>query len=292
VRAHRRRALRGLRRFFDLKPDDLFWCTADIGWVTGHSYVVYGPLCNGATLMMYEGAPDWPDRDRFWAIVEEYGVTILYTAPTAIRTFMKWGTEPVERHNLSSLRLLGTVGEPINPEAWIWYYENIGRKRCPIVDTWWQTETGHIMVTTLPGIDPMRPGFAGKAAKAMCVTTWSVQDAPSSIDTFTPSLTDPHVTNPPSNGWTAQPSNRRWRPSPSSPRHRTNGQRFSHHSAKSPRSGGRQSAWVSPCPRQAKAASRAGERCMTAPCASSHHAPATDSSNVAFDGGGGATRGQ
>ncbi|MEI6564071.1 MAG: acetate--CoA ligase [bacterium] len=147
---------------FDLKPQDLFWCTADIGWVTGHSYVVYGPLCNGATILMYEGSPDWPDRDRFWSMVENYGVTVMYTAPTAIRTFMKWGTEPVERHNLSTLRLLGSVGEPINPEAWIWYYENIGKKRCPIVDTWWQTETGHILITTLPGIDTMRPGFAGR----------------------------------------------------------------------------------------------------------------------------------
>ena len=147
---------------FDLKPDDLFWCTADIGWVTGHSYVVYGPLSNGASILMYEGAPDWPDRDRFWSLVETYGVTILYTAPTALRTFRKWGAEPVDRHDISSLRLLGTVGEPINPEAWIWYYETIGKKRCPIVDTFWQTETGHIMVTTLPGIDPMRPGFAGR----------------------------------------------------------------------------------------------------------------------------------
>ena len=146
---------------FDLKPEDVYWCTADIGWVTGHSYVVYGPLANGATILMYEGAPDWPDRDRFWALVEEYGVTVIYTAPTAIRAFMKWGTEPVERHDLSSLRLLGTVGEPINPEAWIWYYENIGKGKCPVVDTWWQTETGHIMITTLPGIGTMRPGFAG-----------------------------------------------------------------------------------------------------------------------------------
>ncbi|MEI7436678.1 MAG: acetate--CoA ligase, partial [bacterium] len=147
---------------FDLKPQDLFWCTADIGWVTGHSYVVYGPLCNGATILMYEGSPDWPDRDRFWSLVETYGVTIMYTAPTAIRTFMKWGAEPVDRHDLSSLRLLGSVGEPINPEAWIWYYETIGKKRCPIVDTWWQTETGQILITTLPGIDTMRPGFAGR----------------------------------------------------------------------------------------------------------------------------------
>lgn len=118
---------------FDLKPEDVYWCTADIGWVTGHSYVVYGPLAAGATLLMYEGAPDWPDRDRYWALVEEHGVTVLYTAPTAIRAFMKWGTEPVERHDLSSLRLLGTVGEPINPEAWMWYYENIGKRRCPVV---------------------------------------------------------------------------------------------------------------------------------------------------------------
>jgi len=147
---------------FDLKPEDLYWCTADIGWVTGHSYVVYGPLANGASILMYEGAPDWPDRDRFWALVEEYGVTVMYTAPTAIRAFMKWGTEPVERHDLSSLRLLGTVGEPINPEAWIWYYQNIGKTNCPIVDTWWQTETGHILITTLPGIGTMRPGFAGR----------------------------------------------------------------------------------------------------------------------------------
>jgi len=146
---------------FDIKPDDLYWCTADIGWVTGHSYIVYGPLACGATVMMYEGAPDWPDRDRFWALIEQHGITIMYTAPTAIRAFMKWGTEPVERHDLSSLRLLGTVGEPINPEAWMWYYENIGKGRCPVVDTWWQTETGHILITTLPGIGTMRPGYAG-----------------------------------------------------------------------------------------------------------------------------------
>ena len=147
---------------FDLKPEDMYWCTADIGWVTGHSYVVYGPLANGATVLMYEGAPDWPDRDRYWSLVEEHGVTVMYTAPTAIRTFMKWGTEPVDRHDLSSLRLLGTVGEPINPEAWMWYYENIGKRRCPVVDTWWQTETGHILITTLPAVGTMRPGFAGR----------------------------------------------------------------------------------------------------------------------------------
>ncbi len=146
---------------FDLRHDDVYWCTADIGWVTGHSYLVYGPLAAGATCVMYEGAPDWPDRDRFWEIVEKYGVSILYTAPTAIRAFMKWGTEWPAKHDLSSLRLLGTVGEPINPEAWMWYYEHIGGGRCPIVDTWWQTETGMIMISTLPGIDYMKPGSAG-----------------------------------------------------------------------------------------------------------------------------------
>ncbi|MFQ5810111.1 MAG: acetate--CoA ligase [Armatimonadota bacterium] len=146
---------------FDLKETDVFWCTADIGWVTGHSYVVYGPLAAGATIVMYEGAPDWPERDRFWQIVEDFGVTVFYTAPTAIRAFMKWGAEHADRHDLSSLRLLGTVGEPINPEAWMWYYETIGRKNCPIVDTWWQTETGMILITTLPGTDTMKPGSAG-----------------------------------------------------------------------------------------------------------------------------------
>src|ERR1044071_6881496 len=145
---------------FDLRDEDVYWCTADIGWVTGHSYVVYGPLANGATVLMYEGAPDWPERDRFWRIIEKYGVNILYTAPTAIRAFMKWGTEWPKKHNLSSLRLLGTVGEPINPEAWIWYHEIIGGKRCPIVDTWWQTETGAIMITPLPGATPTKPGSA------------------------------------------------------------------------------------------------------------------------------------
>lgn len=149
------------RMVFDLKPTDVFWCTADIGWVTGHSYVVYGPLSAGATILMYEGAPDWPDRDRFWKIVEDYGVTVFYTAPTAIRAFMKWGTDAPDSADLSSLRLLGSVGEPINPEAWMWYHEHIGRGKCPIVDTWWQTETGMILVTTLPGIDAMKPGSAG-----------------------------------------------------------------------------------------------------------------------------------
>jgi acetyl-CoA synthetase len=145
---------------FDLKEDDVYWCTADIGWVTGHSYVVYGPLANGATVVMYEGAPDWPERDRFWEIVERYGVTIFYTAPTAIRAFMKWGPEWPARRDLSSLRLIGSVGEPINPEAWVWYHINIGRERCPIVDTWWQTETGAIMITPLPGITTTKPGSA------------------------------------------------------------------------------------------------------------------------------------
>jgi acetyl-CoA synthetase len=146
---------------FDLKEDrDVYWCTADIGWVTGHSYVVYGPLANGATSVMYEGTPDYPDKDRFWEIVERYGVTILYTAPTAIRTFMKWGTQYPARHDLSSLRLLGTVGEPINPEAWIWYREWIGGNRVPVVDTWWQTETGGIMISPLPGVTTLLPGSA------------------------------------------------------------------------------------------------------------------------------------
>jgi acetyl-CoA synthetase len=148
------------RWVFDLKDTDVYWCTADAGWITGHSYVVYGPLANGATCVLYEGAPDTPDRDRFWDIVERRRVTILYTAPTAIRTFMRWGAEHVEKHDLSSLRLLGTVGEPINPEAWIWYHETIGQERCPIVDTWWQTETGMIMITPLPGLTETRPGSA------------------------------------------------------------------------------------------------------------------------------------
>ena len=145
---------------FDLREEDMFWCTADIGWVTGHSYVVYGPLANGTTSLMYEGAPNFPEPDRFWRIVEKYGVTILYTAPTAIRAFMKWGVEWPKKHDLTSLRLLGTVGEPINPEAWIWYNETIGGKRCPIVDTWWQTETGGILITPLPGATPTKPGSA------------------------------------------------------------------------------------------------------------------------------------
>jgi len=145
---------------FDLRDDDVFWCTADIGWVTGHSYIVYGPLANGATVLMYEGTPNTPDFDRFWQLVEDYKVTVLYTAPTAIRTFMRWGDEHPGKHDLSSLRLLGTVGEPINPEAWIWYRRVIGGDRCPIVDTWWQTETGGIMITPIPGAVATKPGSA------------------------------------------------------------------------------------------------------------------------------------
>ncbi|MGD0154842.1 MAG: acetate--CoA ligase [Terracidiphilus sp.] len=145
---------------FDLHDDDIYWCTADVGWVTGHSYVVYGPLQNGATVLMYEGAPNFPDFSRFWKIVDDHRVTVFYTAPTAIRAFMKWGSEFVDKYKLDSLRLLGTVGEPINPEAWMWYREKIGRNRCPIVDTWWQTETGAIMITPLPGAIPTKPGSA------------------------------------------------------------------------------------------------------------------------------------
>ncbi len=149
------------RNIFDIKEDsDIFWCTADIGWVTGHSYIVYGPLANRTTSVIYEGTPDFPDKDRFWAVVEKYKVTVLYTAPTAIRTFMKWGTEYPARHDMSSLRLLGSVGEPINPEAWIWYQQHIGGGRCPVVDTWWQTETGMILISPLPGITATKPGSA------------------------------------------------------------------------------------------------------------------------------------
>ena len=148
------------RMIFDIHDDDVFWCAADVGWVTGHSYIVYGPLANHTTGIMYEGAPDWPDKDRWWQIVERYRATILYTAPTAIRAFMKWGPEHPAKNDLSSLRLLGTVGEPINPEAWIWYWTVIGRERCPVVDTWWQTETGAILITPLPGITDLKPGSA------------------------------------------------------------------------------------------------------------------------------------
>ena len=145
---------------FDLRDEDVYWCTADVGWVTGHSYMVYGPLAMGATSLMYEGAPNWPENDRFWRIIADYGVTVFYTAPTAIRAFMKWGDEWVTKHDLSSLRLLGTVGEPINPEAWMWYHRLIGGSRCPIVDTWWQTETGGHMITPIPGATPTKPGTA------------------------------------------------------------------------------------------------------------------------------------
>ncbi|HEY5615400.1 MAG TPA: acetate--CoA ligase, partial [Bacteroidota bacterium] len=145
---------------FDIKDTDTYWCTADIGWVTGHSYVVYGPLANGATSVMYEGAPNWPEPDRFWRIIDKHKVNIFYTAPTAIRAFIRWGEQWPLKHDLSSLRLLGTVGEPINPEAWMWYHKIIGKERCPIVDTWWQTETGAIMITPLPGATPTKPGTA------------------------------------------------------------------------------------------------------------------------------------
>ncbi|MQF69554.1 acetate--CoA ligase, partial [SAR202 cluster bacterium AD-804-J14_MRT_500m] len=145
---------------FDIKEDDVYWCTADIGWVTGHSYIIYGPLANGATTVMYEGAPDFPEKDRFWSIVEKFGCTIVYTAPTAIRACMRWGEEHPQKHDLSTIRLLGSVGEPINPEAWMWYWKNIGGGRCPVVDTWWQTETGMILITPLPGITKLTPGSA------------------------------------------------------------------------------------------------------------------------------------
>jgi acetyl-CoA synthetase len=145
---------------FDLRPDDVYWCTADIGWVTGHSYIVYGPLANGATSVLYEGVPDYPDRDRYWALIEKYKITQVYTAPTSIRTFMKWGDEYPKRHDLSSLRIIGTVGEPINPEAWMWYRSVIGRDACPVVDTWWQTETGTMMIAPLPAVTTLKPGSA------------------------------------------------------------------------------------------------------------------------------------
>jgi acetyl-CoA synthetase len=151
------------RTVFDLRPEsDVYWCSADVGWITGHSYIVYGPLANGTTSVMYEGAPDYPDKDIWWELAERYKVSLFYTAPTAIRACMKWGREHVDKHDLSSLRLLGTVGEPINPKAWLWYYLVVGGERCPVVDTWWQTETGGIMITTLPGLQDMKPGSAGK----------------------------------------------------------------------------------------------------------------------------------
>ncbi len=147
---------------FDMKDEDVFWCAADIGWVTGHTHIVYGPMSNGVTQVMYEGTPDWPDKDRLWRIVEKYGVTIFHTAPTAIRTFMRWGTEYLAKHDLKTLRLLGSVGEPINPEAWMWYHKYVGGGRCPVMDTWWQTETGHPLISPLPGVTRLKPGSATK----------------------------------------------------------------------------------------------------------------------------------
>ena len=167
---------------FDIQPDTVYWCTADIGWVTGHSYIVYGPLGNGVTSVMYEGTPDHPDKDRFWQIVEKYRVTVLYTAPTSIRTFMKWGVEYPRRHDLSSLRLLGTVGEPINPEAWMWYHETIGKGRCPIVDTWWQTETGAILISPLPGAIPTKPGSATRPLPGIEAEVVDRQGNPVGVD--------------------------------------------------------------------------------------------------------------
>jgi acetyl-CoA synthetase len=166
------------RYVFDIKEDDVYWCTADIGWVTGHSYIVYGPLANGTTTVMYEGTPDFPDRGRFWELIDKYGVNIFYTAPTAIRTFMRWGKEIPAKYKLSSLRLIGTVGEPINPEAWIWYNETIGHGRCPIVDTWWQTETGGIMISPLPGITATKPGSATRPLPGIVAEVLDVDGKP------------------------------------------------------------------------------------------------------------------
>ena len=170
------------RWVFDLKEDDLYWCTADVGWVTGHSYVVYGPLSNGASVLMYEGAPNHPGPDRFWDIVERHKPTILYTAPTAIRAFMKWGEEHATKHDLSSLRLLGSVGEPINPEAWMWYRRVIGGDRCPIVDTWWQTETGAILISPLPGITATPPGSATRPLPGIPAEGVHRDGTPCSVD--------------------------------------------------------------------------------------------------------------
>jgi len=160
---------------FDLHEEDLYWCSADIGWVTGHSYVVYGPLSNGATTFMYEGAPNWPEQDRFWRLIEKYGITVFYTAPTAIRAFIRWGDRHPKQRDLSSLRLLGTVGEPINPEAWMWYRSVIGGDRCPIVDTWWQTETGGIMIAPLPGAISTKPGSALHCRSSASMQRWSMR---------------------------------------------------------------------------------------------------------------------
>ena len=167
---------------FDLKPEDIYWCTADIGWVTGHSYVVYGPLANAATVLMYEGAPNHPDFDRFWDIIERHKVSILYTAPTAIRSFIRWGREYPDRHDLSSLRVIGTVGEPINPEAWMWYHKVIGGERCPIVDTWWQTETGTIMISPLPGATPTVPGSATRPLPGIVVDIMAKDGRSAAVD--------------------------------------------------------------------------------------------------------------
>ncbi|MDT8340569.1 MAG: acetate--CoA ligase [Longimicrobiales bacterium] len=174
---------------FDLKEEDRYWCTADVGWVTGHSYIVYGPLANGATVFMFEGAPDWPHRGRFWHLCEKYGITVFYTAPTAIRAFMRWGEEWPEKYDLSQLRLLGTVGEPINPEAWMWYHRVIGKERCPIVDTWWQTETGAIMITPLPGVTETKPGTATRPFPGIQATI--LNDAGEEVDAGYLALTRP-----------------------------------------------------------------------------------------------------
>ncbi len=177
------------RTVFDLKEDDVYWCTADVGWVTGHSYIVYGPLSAGATALMYEGAPDWPDKGRFWKMCEDYGVTIFYTAPTAIRAFMQWGERWPGGYDLARLRLLGTVGEPINPEAWMWYHRVIGGERCPIVDTWWQTETGAMMITPLPGVTRTRPGSACRAFPG--IETALLNDAGDPVDAGYLAITRP-----------------------------------------------------------------------------------------------------
>ncbi|CAN5115728.1 acetate--CoA ligase [soil metagenome] len=166
------------RAIFDIHDDDVYWCAADIGWVTGHSYIVYGPLANHTTGIIYEGAPDWPEKDRLWSIAERYGATILYTAPTAIRSFMRWGAGYPQKHDLSSLRLLGSVGEPINPEAWVWYWKHIGGERCPVVDTWWQTETGHILITPLPGITRLKPGSATRPFPGIEAEVYDEQGRP------------------------------------------------------------------------------------------------------------------
>jgi len=166
------------RYIFDIHDDDVYWCAADIGWVTGHSYIVYGPLANHTTGVIYEGAPDWPDRDRLWSIVEKRKVTILYTAPTAIRAFMRWGPELPQKHDMRSLRLLGSVGEPINPEAWVWYWKYIGGERCPVVDTWWQTETGHILITPLPGMTSLKPGSATRPFPGIEADIYNEQGEP------------------------------------------------------------------------------------------------------------------